>query len=154
MPDAAPVKFRVRDPAKPSWRGAWGVTIPKGTAAVAAKQAGQTKPDLLIVDDDPLITDTLNFVLSRDFTVYVADSRARADFLAADLLAKGPVMNEFWATWGKPCKRALPSMERLQQKHGARGLTGAGRGARRQEHAEVIRANLAALATVESWARS
>ena len=44
---------------------------------MAAKQAEQTKPELLIVDDDPLITDTLNFVLSRDFTVYVADSRAR-----------------------------------------------------------------------------
>ena len=36
------------------------------------------KPDLLIVDDDPLISDTLNFVLSRDFNVCVADSRAQA----------------------------------------------------------------------------
>ena len=35
------------------------------------------KPDLLIVDDDPLIADTLNFVLSQDFTVCVADSRAQ-----------------------------------------------------------------------------
>lgn len=37
--------------------------------------AEQAKPDLLIVDDDPLISDTLNFVLSRDFNVYVAESR-------------------------------------------------------------------------------
>lgn len=36
------------------------------------------KPDLLIVDDDPLISDTLNFVLSRDFSVCVADSREQA----------------------------------------------------------------------------
>lgn len=36
------------------------------------------KPDLLIVDDDPLISDTLNFVLSRDFNVCVADSREQA----------------------------------------------------------------------------
>ncbi|HTD91860.1 MAG TPA: sigma-54 dependent transcriptional regulator [Burkholderiales bacterium] len=36
------------------------------------------KPDLLIVDDDPLISDTLSFVLSRDFNVCVADSRAQA----------------------------------------------------------------------------
>lgn len=36
------------------------------------------KPDLLIVDDDPLIADTLNFVLSRDFNVVVADSRPQA----------------------------------------------------------------------------
>jgi DNA-binding NtrC family response regulator len=43
------------------------------------------KPDLLIVDDDPLITDTLNFVLSRDFTVYVADSRSRVKSLLRQL---------------------------------------------------------------------
>jgi ActR/RegA family two-component response regulator len=36
------------------------------------------KPDLLIVDDDPLIADTLSFVLGRDFNVCVADTRARA----------------------------------------------------------------------------
>jgi len=52
---------------------------------VAAKQAEQTKPDLLIVDDDPLITDTLSFVLSRDFTVYVADSRTRVKSLLTQL---------------------------------------------------------------------
>lgn len=40
-----------------------------------------SKPDLLIVDDDPLITDTLNFVLSRDFNVYVSESRAQVKSL-------------------------------------------------------------------------
>lgn len=45
----------------------------------------KTKPDLLIVDDDPLITDTLNFVLSRDFSVYVADSRAQVKSLLRQL---------------------------------------------------------------------
>jgi len=39
------------------------------------------KPELLIVDDDPLISDTLNFVLGRDFTVYVAESRAQVKSL-------------------------------------------------------------------------
>jgi DNA-binding NtrC family response regulator len=43
------------------------------------------KPDLLIVDDDPLITDTLNFVLSRDFSVYVADSRTQVKSLLRQL---------------------------------------------------------------------
>ncbi|MBU0593792.1 MAG: sigma-54 dependent transcriptional regulator [Pseudomonadota bacterium] len=38
----------------------------------------QSKPSLLIVDDDALITDTLHFVLSKDFDVYVADSRLHA----------------------------------------------------------------------------
>ena len=44
-----------------------------------------TKPDLLIVDDDPLITDTLDFVLGRDFNVYVAESRAQVKSLLRQL---------------------------------------------------------------------
>ncbi len=43
------------------------------------------KPDLLIVDDDPLISDTLNFVLGRDFSVYVAESRAQVKSLLRQL---------------------------------------------------------------------
>ena len=48
-------------------------------------ESSQVKPDLLIVDDDPLITDTLNFVLSRDFNVYVAESRAQVKSLLRQL---------------------------------------------------------------------
>jgi len=48
-------------------------------------QASRTKPDLLIVDDDPLISDTLNFVLSRDFNVFVADSRDQMKILLRQL---------------------------------------------------------------------
>ena len=47
--------------------------------------AEKAKPNLLIVDDDPLITDTLNFVLGRDFSVYVADSRAQVKNLLRQL---------------------------------------------------------------------
>ncbi|MFM9966985.1 MAG: sigma-54-dependent transcriptional regulator [Burkholderiales bacterium] len=36
------------------------------------------KPSLLVVDDDPLITETLSFALSRDFEVLVSDSRRHA----------------------------------------------------------------------------
>ena len=43
------------------------------------------KPELLIVDDDPLISDTLNYVLGSDFTVYVADSRAQVKSLLRQL---------------------------------------------------------------------
>lgn len=45
----------------------------------------KNKPDLLIVDDDPLITDTLNFVLSKDFSVYVAESRSHVKSLLRQL---------------------------------------------------------------------
>jgi DNA-binding NtrC family response regulator len=48
-------------------------------------QAQRGKPDLLIVDDDPLISDTLNFVLSRDFNVYVAESREQMKSLLRQL---------------------------------------------------------------------
>jgi DNA-binding NtrC family response regulator len=44
-----------------------------------------SRPELLIVDDDPLITDTLNFVLSRDFSVHVAESRAQVKSLLRQL---------------------------------------------------------------------
>jgi DNA-binding NtrC family response regulator len=43
------------------------------------------KPGLLIVDDDPLISDTLEFVLGRDYTVYVADSRTQVKSLLRQL---------------------------------------------------------------------
>jgi len=43
------------------------------------------KPELLIVDDDPLISDTLNFVLGRDFSVYVAESRTQVKSLLRQL---------------------------------------------------------------------
>ncbi|BBP05562.1 sigma-54-dependent Fis family transcriptional regulator [Sulfuriferula plumbiphila] len=48
-------------------------------------QGISAKPSLLIVDDDPLITDTLNFVLSRDFEVFVADSRSQVKSLLTQL---------------------------------------------------------------------
>jgi DNA-binding NtrC family response regulator len=43
------------------------------------------KPELLIVDDDPLITDTLEFVLSKDYSVRVAASRAQVKSLLRQL---------------------------------------------------------------------
>ena len=45
----------------------------------------QNKPDLLIVDDDPLISDTLDYVLGSDFNVYVADSRPQVKSLLRQL---------------------------------------------------------------------
>ena len=42
-------------------------------------------PTLLIVDDDPLITDTLAYALGRDFDVLASDSRAHAVSLLRQL---------------------------------------------------------------------
>ena len=46
---------------------------------------GATKPDLLIVDDDPLIIDTLSFVLAKDYNVRAASSRAQVKSLLRQL---------------------------------------------------------------------
>lgn len=43
--------------------------------------SASTKPDLLIVDDDPAIADTLSYVLGNEFSVTTADSRAHAKAL-------------------------------------------------------------------------
>jgi DNA-binding NtrC family response regulator len=43
--------------------------------------AANDKPELLIVDDDPLITDTLDFVLGKDYSVRVAASRSQVKSL-------------------------------------------------------------------------
>lgn len=45
----------------------------------------EQKPALIIIDDDPLITDTLHYVLGKHFEVYVAESRAQAKSLLRQL---------------------------------------------------------------------
>jgi len=39
------------------------------------------------------------------------------------LLARGPVLLDFWATWCKPCVEAMPDLQRLHATYGERGLT-------------------------------
>src|SRR5499425_1064553 len=45
----------------------------------------KSKPSLLIVDDDPLITETLSYALGKDFEVMVSDSRQHAVSLLRQL---------------------------------------------------------------------
>ncbi|MCA1926425.1 MAG: sigma-54 dependent transcriptional regulator [Thiobacillus sp.] len=47
--------------------------------------AHTSKPTLLIVDDDPLISDTLTYVLSKDFEISAAESRAQVKSLLMQL---------------------------------------------------------------------
>jgi peroxiredoxin len=39
-----------------------------------------------------------------------------------DLLGKGPIVVDFWATWCKPCIKELPYIQRLHEKYGPRGV--------------------------------
>jgi DNA-binding NtrC family response regulator len=49
------------------------------------------KPSLLVVDDDPLITDTLAFALGTQYTVYACESRPHAIELLRQLDAPPPL---------------------------------------------------------------
>ena len=49
------------------------------------------KPALLVVDDDPLITDTLAFALGTDYAVYACESRTHAIQLLRQLDAPPPL---------------------------------------------------------------
>lgn len=40
-----------------------------------------------------------------------------------DLLAKGPVLLDFWATYCKPCVKAMPKLQKIHEKYGESGLT-------------------------------
>jgi DNA-binding NtrC family response regulator len=51
----------------------------------------EDKPGLLIVDDDPLITDTLAFALGTEYTVYACESRVHAIELLRQLDAPPPL---------------------------------------------------------------
>ena len=51
----------------------------------------ERKPALLVVDDDPLITDTLAFALGTEYTVYACDSRAHAIELLRQLDVPPPL---------------------------------------------------------------
>jgi len=51
------------------------------------KQDAQ-KPIVLLVDDDPLITESLGFILNKQYQVYTAESRAEARLLLSELSEK------------------------------------------------------------------
>jgi thiol-disulfide isomerase/thioredoxin len=40
-----------------------------------------------------------------------------------ELLEDGPVLLDFWATWCKPCIKAMPKLSSIHEDYGTRGLT-------------------------------
>src|SRR5919109_3026481 len=55
------------------------------------KPVPEAKPGLLVVDDDPLITDTLAFALGAEYTVYTCESRTHAIELLRQLESPPPL---------------------------------------------------------------
>ena len=41
----------------------------------------------------------------------------------SSLLERGPVLLDFWATWCKPCIKAMPKLQEIHDKYAKRGLT-------------------------------
>jgi hypothetical protein len=65
--------------------------------------APERKPALLVVDDDPLITDTLAFALGGDYEVLACESRRHA----IELLRQLP--GSRWWTSGCRLRRTRPT---------------------------------------------
>src|SRR4029077_19495020 len=57
----------------------------------APESVAAARPALLVVDDDPLITDSLAFALGADYEVYACDSRAHAIELLRQLPSPPPL---------------------------------------------------------------
>lgn len=55
-----------------------------------------------------------------DFTALGVDGKT---YVLKDLLAKGPVLLDFWATWCTPCLHEMPELQKVWQKHRDRGFT-------------------------------
>jgi thiol-disulfide isomerase/thioredoxin len=64
----------------------------------------------------------LAFMLSPCACLAGKESKA-PDFTLANLLAGGPVIVDFWATWCKPCIKGFPGLQELFEKYKDRGLS-------------------------------
>lgn len=63
---------------------------------------------------------TLNAASAPDFNLW--NLRGERVNLKT-LLTKGPVLLDFWATYCKPCVKAMPKLQKIHEKYGKSGLT-------------------------------
>jgi peroxiredoxin len=75
---------------------------------------------LFIVPIAPGVLSGEKATKAPDFTLANLEGK---EVSLSDLLARGPVILDFWATWCKPCIRGFPGLEALMAKYMERGLT-------------------------------
>ncbi|MBM3325675.1 MAG: TlpA family protein disulfide reductase [Calditrichaeota bacterium] len=56
---------------------------------------------------------------AADFTIKGLDN---TPYKLSELLKKGPVLVDFWATWCKPCCEELPALEKIHRTYAEKGL--------------------------------
>ncbi len=71
-------------------------------------------------DESPAPAAASGLSSAPEFTVEGLDGKK---YVLRDLLAKGPVLLDFWTTWCKPCLNELPELDKLYQKYQERGFT-------------------------------
>ncbi len=97
-------------PAAPPQTGSTGSSAapaPSGSATGAAPPAESKGADE-------------SYSTAPDFTAQGVDDKT---YTLKDLLAKGPVLLDFWTTWCKPCMMEIPHLQKIWEAHREQGFT-------------------------------
>jgi cytochrome c biogenesis protein CcmG/thiol:disulfide interchange protein DsbE len=68
------------------------------------------------------VTASVSFAADSKAPLFKLANLDGKDVSLSDLLARGPVLLDFWATWCKPCLRGFPSLQMIHDEYKDRGL--------------------------------
>ncbi|HVP57984.1 MAG TPA: TlpA disulfide reductase family protein [bacterium] len=94
------------------------VVLTLAVAAVAADDQAATATATTTTTAAPVATGAQG--KAPDFALSNIDGKV---IKLAELLKRGPVVVDFWATWCKPCIKGFPALQQTYDKYKAQGLT-------------------------------